>query len=169
MPYIVAIIWILLALAAGYWVGKYGFAFPPGTFASSGTASASDAAKDEADIRAFIQRYFSTWSAKDIAGYGACFQENATIAFVDQISDEPVVLDLKNFLESQRKAHETADVPMTETSESVSVQLHGRVAHVQVRWVLKKDGSDVRGWDFYTLVKAGQNWKIMHLSFFNDE
>ena len=153
--YVVAVIWIMLALAAGYWTGKFGFALPP-----------DYAVPEEAAIRTLIQGYFKTWSAKDMEGYGACFQEDATIAFVDEIA--PVVLDRERFLDSQRRAHERATTPMTEMPESIAVQLHGGVAHVQVRWHLKKAEGDERGWDFFTLVKVGGAWKIIHLSFFND-
>ncbi len=36
----------------------------------------------EPTVRSFLERYFSTWSAKDMDGYGACFHPQARISFV---------------------------------------------------------------------------------------
>ncbi|MDZ4287259.1 MAG: hypothetical protein U0984_04835, partial [Prosthecobacter sp.] len=39
---------------------------------------------EEPVLRTFLERYFSTWSAQDMEGYGACFDPAARITFVDQ-------------------------------------------------------------------------------------
>src|SRR5436190_24062503 len=62
---------------------------------------------DDASIRAFLTRYFSTWSAKDMDGYAACFHPQARVLFMTE-SGQVASEGLTDFLHGQRLAHETA-------------------------------------------------------------
>lgn len=171
MHYVVAIVWVMVAIGIGYWAGRYGAGFPTAAVGADALPAMSRPAgpEERRAIEAMIRRYFATWSARDIDGYGACFMPDATILFVDPATGEGVPMELGPFLESQRQAHARAVEPMEEVAETIALEAHGVLAHVQVRWLLRKSGTETRGWDYFSLVKVNGEWKISHLSFYNDK
>ena len=122
---------------------------------------------DEANIRAFLTRYFSTWSAKDMEGYAACFHPQARILFLDR-SGEVVSEGVSDFLHGQRMAHESASAPMTEEPVEMVIQGDAKAAQAQVTWVLRKGGTEERGTDLFTLKREGGGWKIVSLVFYGE-
>ena len=121
---------------------------------------------DEQDVRAFLERYFSTWSAKDMDGYGACFLEQARITFVHQ--GVPQSQGLTDFLHGQKLSHATTTVPMTEVPTDMKILRDERTAQASVRWKLTKGSEVTLGTDCFTLIKTSTGWKIMSLVFYND-
>jgi hypothetical protein len=122
---------------------------------------------DDASIRTFLNRYFSTWSAKDMDGYASCFHPQARIHFVDssgQVTSEGVT----DFLHGQRLAHERATVPMTEKPLEMTIQGDAKVVQAQVTWVLTKGSTENRGTDFFTLKRDPSGWKIVSLVFYGE-
>lgn len=124
------------------------------------------AGHDDADVREFLTRYFSTWSAKDMDGYGACFHEQARVTFVNK--GVPLTQGLTDFLHSQKLGHATATSPMTEVPTSMKILRDDRTAQASVRWKLTKGAETVTGTDCFTLIKTANGWKIMSLVFYND-
>jgi hypothetical protein len=121
---------------------------------------------DSADVREFLTRYFATWSAKDMDGYGACFHEQARVTFVHQ--GVPQSEGLTDFLHGQKLSHATTTVPMAEVPTDMKILRDDRAAQASVRWKLTK-GSDITlGTDCFTLIKTSTGWKIMSLVFYND-
>jgi hypothetical protein len=121
---------------------------------------------DSADVREFLTHYFSTWSAKDMDGYGACFHEQARIVFVHQ--GEPHSQGLTDFLHGQKLSHSTTTVPMTEVPTDMKILRDERTAQASVRWKLTKGTDITLGTDCFTLIKTSSGWKIMSLVFYND-
>lgn len=121
---------------------------------------------DDADVRAFLTRYFSTWSAKDINGYGSCFHEQARITFMHE--GLPQTQGLTDFLHGQKLGHTNATVPMTEVPTDMKILCDERTAQASVRWKLTKGAEIVTGTDCFTLIKTPAGWKIMSLVFYND-
>ncbi len=122
---------------------------------------------DDAAIRIFLGKYFSTWSAKDMTGYASCFDEKARVIFLGQ-NGEVVSEGLTDFLHSQRLAHEMATVPMTEKPLEMTVQGDTKVAQASVTWVLTKGTTEEKGTDFFTLRRVGNEWKIVSLVFYGE-
>ena len=121
---------------------------------------------DSPDVREFLKHYFSTWSAKDMDGYGACFHEQARITFVHQ--GVPQSQGLTDFLHGQKLSHATSTVAMTEVPTDMKILHDERTAQASVRWKLTK-GTDITiGTDCFTLIKTSTGWKIMSLVFYND-
>lgn len=118
---------------------------------------------DRAALAEFVERYFTTWSAKDIAGYGQLFHPNARVWF--GISSPWALAD---FLESQRRAHAESPVPLTEKALSWDANVNNGLAHVRVYWELHRGEKAVRGYDFFTLVFSEGRWQIISL-IFNEE
>ncbi|MFZ4765114.1 MAG: nuclear transport factor 2 family protein [Roseimicrobium sp.] len=133
----------------------------------AGCAHSRAAHPDDAGIRQFLARYFSTWSARDMEGYGACFHPSARVFFVAK-SGEVSSDGLTNFLHGQKLAHETASDPMTEKPLVMTIQGDAKVVQASVTWVLTKGASEERGTDFFTLKREGNGWKIVSLVFYGE-
>ena len=121
---------------------------------------------DSADVREFLTHYFSTWSAKDMDGYGGCFHEQARIVFVHQ--GVPQSQGLTDFLHGQKLSHATTTVPMKEVPTDMKILSDERTAQASVRWKLTKGADITLGTDCFTLIKTSTGWKIMSLVFYND-
>lgn len=118
------------------------------------------------DVRAFLETYFSTWSARDMEGYGACFHEQARVSYVSK--GVPYTQGLTDFLHSQKLSHATASAPMTEVPTDMKILRDERTAQASVRWKLTKGAEITTGTDCFTLIKTPAGWKIMSLVFYND-
>lgn len=121
---------------------------------------------ETADVREFLTHYFSTWSAKDMDGYGACFHEQARITYVHQ--GVPQSQGLTDFLHGQKLSHATTTAPMTEVPTEMKILRDERTAQASVRWKLTKGSEVTLGTDCFTLIKTSTGWKIMSLVFYND-
>ncbi len=121
---------------------------------------------NDADIRTFLERYFSTWSAKDMQGYGACFHEQARISYVSQ--GVPYTQGYTDFLHSQKLSHAASATPMVEVPTGMQILHDDRTAQASVRWKLSKGAEITTGTDCFTLIKTPAGWKIMSLVFYND-
>jgi hypothetical protein len=122
---------------------------------------------DEANIHKFLNTYFSTWSAKDMDGYGACFHPQARVLMLD--SDDKVTSQgLTDFLHGQKMAHQLSKESMVEKPLEMRLQGDMRAVQAEVTWVLTKGNSEVRGTDFFTLKREGNGWKIVALVFYGE-
>ncbi|HYF37230.1 MAG TPA: nuclear transport factor 2 family protein [Prosthecobacter sp.] len=122
---------------------------------------------EEPALRSFLERYFSTWSAKNIEGYGACFHSSARITFVDK-GGESASQGLTDFLHSQKLSHAQSAYPMSEVPTDITISGDSRIAQAAVRWKLTKGAETVTGTDYFTLVKSPAGWRIIALAFYND-
>lgn len=135
-------------------------------FLTSSCASSKSAA-DTPEVRAFLTRYFATWSAQDMEGYGACFDPEARILFIPgngQVISQGTI----DFLHGQKMAHEQSSSPMTERPLDMTIQGDAKVVQAAVTWVLKKGDKEERGTDFFTLHRVGEGWKIISLVFYGE-
>ena len=123
--------------------------------------------QDQAEITNFLNRYFSTWSAKDMDGYGACFHPTARITFV-QGGGSAGSQGLTDFIHGQKLGHEQSREPMVEVPTEMKITGDARVAQAEVRWRLTKGSTIVTGTDYFTLIKTSEGWKIAALVFYND-
>lgn len=122
---------------------------------------------NEGEVRTFLNRYFSTWSAADMDGYGDCFHPLARVIFMGQ-KGEAKSEGLTDFLHGQKMGHAASNEPMTEVPTSMSITMEDRGAQALVRWKLTKGSTTVTGTDLFTLVFTPKGWKIMSLVFYND-
>ncbi len=120
---------------------------------------------DDAAVRVMLNRYFDTWSKRDMDGYGKCFDPQARILFVAKNGDV-VSEGLTDFLHGQTLGHEQAATPMTERPLEMKIQGDAKVAQAAVTWVLTKGSNEERGTDFFTLRRVDEGWKIVSLVFY---
>ena len=125
------------------------------------------ASPGETEVRTFLNRYFSTWSAKDMDGYGGCFHPQARITFVGK-GGASQSDGLTDFLHGQKLSHAQATAPMTEVPTDMKITMDARVAQAAVRWKLTKGAEIVTGTDYFTLIQTESGWKIVSLVFYND-
>jgi hypothetical protein len=127
----------------------------------------SEVSPREAEVRKFINTYFESWSARDMASYGRTFHTRARIWFTNQapMEKDQAPMEKEPFLQSQRRAHASSQFQMKEVPLSVEVTIKGNLAHVNVYWELDRGPERVRGYDFFTLVFADRRWQIIALVF----
>jgi pyrrolidone-carboxylate peptidase len=150
------------------WAGQQS---TPATVAAPATTTLHQAALDssapdprEVAVRALIERYFQTWNAEDVDRYGQCFMPQAAVQLMDP-AGRLTTLPLRIFLDSQREAHrETPD--MIETPERVDVRFEGKIARVIVYWKLIAGGKEQYGYDHFTIMPIGDQWRIANLFFY---
>ena len=134
---------------------------------AAGTSSTNDTQQQEA-IGKFLDRYFSSWSAGDMAAYQKCFHPEATIFFLDRENTRQVSYALPSFIRTQEKAHQTAAEKMREIPLEKRITSSDSLGQAAVRWKLFKGGKTTTGVDLFTLVLTGGEWKILHLTVRND-
>ena len=118
-------------------------------------------------ITAFVETYFSSWSKGDFARYRACFDPGASISF--KAGEKWLPWALPKFLDDQEQFQSTRRSEEVPLSTSVKAESPG-IALVEVPWRLQRAGSKevTTGIDWFTLVKTGEGWRIMHLTFWQD-
>jgi Putative lumazine-binding len=122
---------------------------------------------DESDVRAFLTRYFQTWSDQDMVGYEGCFHAQARISFVEP-SGLVTSMGLTDFIHSQRLAHQQTPARMKEVPLEMRLELHRPITQAAVTWRLTKGSSEQTGTDYFTLAKTPAGWRILSLVFNND-
>ena len=127
----------------------------------------SGKAGDDKEVRSFLERYFSTWSAQDMDGYGACFHDHARISFVEK-SGQVDTMGLTDFLHSQVMAHQTSPVKMNEVPLEMKITQGAHITQASVTWKLSKGNETNTGTDNFTLVKTASGWRIIALVFDQD-
>lgn len=118
------------------------------------------------DIRAFLESYFSTWSASDLKGYRSHFHEDARIY---QINNRGIIssLDLNSFIAQQSIALARSPGSMYEKMTSFTADKDSRAASVTVQWELHKGSAVKTGIDRFILCREQKgNWKILALVFY---
>lgn len=176
--------WVLVRLAPlaidgrclAAWVAAFGLvlaglsghrlAYGEETIGAAKPPAASVDARD-ADVRKLIERYFKSWSSRDLDRYGQCFMPQAAVQLVDE-QGRLITMPLAPFLKSQKLAHERAKQPMTETPQTIEVRFEAKLARAVVRWKLVEGERTTLGYDHFTLMETPAGWRIANLIFYND-
>ena len=120
----------------------------------------------KAAVTELITRYFHTWSSQDLERYGQCFMPQAAVQVIDQ-NGKLVSMPLAPFLRSQQEAHRRATAPMVETPESIEIRFDAKLAHALVYWKLVDGARIEKGYDHFTLMRSGGQWRIANLIFYS--
>lgn len=121
-------------------------------------------AGERENVRAAVNHYFESWSAKDMAAYQACFHPDAVISYVS--GDGQLIRSMLNpFIESQRLAHASSQFAMKEIPVKIEETLSENFASALVHWELTTATKVKKGVNVFTFVKEGDKWKIASLVF----
>ena len=134
----------------------------------AGCRAQGQAHPDDAEVRKFLERYFSTWSAQDMEGYGSCFHPQARVFTLDG-PNTVISQGLTDFLHGQKLAHQLSSTPMTEKPVTMTIQGDAKGVQAYVTWVLVKGSKEERGTDLFTLKKDPTGaWKIVSPVFYGE-
>ena len=136
------------------------------TLSGAQDSGPGDADPREQAVREMIERYFMTWSAQDLDRYGQCFIPQAVIQLIDP-QGRVATMPLKRFLDGQRQSQQEAGQRMVETPESIEVRFEARLARVVVFWKLVAGERVEYGYDHFTLMHSGGQWRIANLIFYS--
>lgn len=154
---------VLLAVA---WANRTSIGDEPaGGAVAAPQAAAVDAR--EAAVRQLIERYFKSWSSRDLERYGQCFLPQAAVQLIDQ-QGRVTTMPLGPFLKTQQIAQQQAKQPMIETPESIDVRFEAQLARAVVRWKLVDGERTDEGYDHFTLLETRGGWRIANLIFYSD-
>jgi hypothetical protein len=114
------------------------------------TACSTPTHPEEALVRSFLERYFSTWSAQDMAGYESCFAPQARVAYVGPGGGGIDSQGLTDFIHGQKMSHQQSSSPMNEVPLEMKISGDARIAQAAVSWRLTKG-------DWHGLLHPGED------------
>lgn len=120
-----------------------------------------------ADVKKFVERYFRTWSNREMDAYGEGFLREAVVQFIDdrgQVNTQGTV----EFLADQRRFQSLR--PAKEYPLAADVRFEGPLARAVVHWKLEDGANPPRyGYDHFTLVRRDGQWRILNLVFYGTD
>lgn len=119
--------------------------------------------KRTAEVKAFVERYFSTWSRNEMDDYADCFLNEAVIQFIDargQLQSQ----GKRTFIAEQRQVQ--SKNPGLEVPEEIDIRFEPNLARAVVYWKLTMNKRVEYGYDHFTLAKQDGKWKIVNLVFY---
>lgn len=141
------------------------FALMLGTWSCQNLGQRGSSAQ-HAELKAFIHKYFTSWSNKDIGGYRSCFWPEASIQLLGA-GGTVTLYQLQSFIETQRHFLESTQLPVKEEPISVDIQFERELARIFVHWKLTH-GTEIKyGYNHFLLMKHDGTWRILSLVFYN--
>ena len=132
-----------------------------------GSCGAAEGNVVDGGIHKFVETYFGSWSRADFSVYRSLFHSSASVTVLEGEQWRP--WDLSTFLNDQERVQ--SQQKMEEIPLSIDVKAsENRSAFVEVAWQLNRtpQSPPVTGKDWFTLVKEGEAWKILNLTFWQD-
>lgn len=132
------------------------------------TADSQSATTDPrgADVESFINRYFSSWSSRDLDTYGDCFARGSCVQYIGE-NGAIELYELQPFLDLQSRVHRQSRVRLRETPESIDIRFEQDLARVVVHWKLVAGSRTELGYDHFTLRNGSDGWRIVNLVFYS--
>ncbi|MFM7057286.1 MAG: nuclear transport factor 2 family protein [Planctomycetota bacterium] len=132
--------------------------------AKAAAAPAGPVNPERAAVEKLVSNYFKSWSDQRMRDYADCFARNAVIQEVD---GGDVRTQFKDpFVAEQTNYHRIAVFKAVEVPVQTSIQFEAELARVVVYWKLTAGPRVQYGYDHFTLVKVGEDWKIVNLVFY---
>lgn len=116
-------------------------------------------------IRKLIDGYFKSWSEQRMKDYGDCFAEGAVIQEVTR-SGEIFTQAKAPFVAAQTSYHKSAVHKAIEVPVTTDFTFEAELARAVVYWKLTAGPRTQFGYDHFTLIKQGGEWKIANLVFY---
>ena len=97
--------------------------------------------------------------------YGDCFADNACIQFVSP-DGQLVTVPKRPFVAGQERSQRESPDRQSEAPESIDIRFEWKLAHAVAYWKLTAGRRSEYGYDHFTLMKFGGQWRIIHLVFY---
>lgn len=115
-------------------------------------------------VEKLVRNYFKSWSDQRMRDYSDCFAENAVI---QEINGSEITTQLKDpFVAAQTTYHRMAVFRAIEVPVQTTISFEAELARVVVYWKLTAGPRTQFGYDHFTLMKIGKDWKIVNLTFY---
>lgn len=133
--------------------------------AIAAACSADDSSPELPAIKALIDGYFKSWSDQRMKSYGDCFAEGAVIQEITR-SGEIHPQAKAPFVAGQTAYHKSARHKAIEVPVKTTITLEANLARAVVYWKLTAGPRIQYGYDHFTLIRQGEEWKIANLVFY---
>jgi len=116
-------------------------------------------------VKKLIDDYFKSWSEQRMKDYGNCFAEGSVIQEISRSGD--IHTQMKGpFVATQTTYHKMALFRAVEVPVRTDITFEADLARAVVYWKLTAGPRIQFGYDHFTLIKQGGQWKIVNLVFY---
>ena len=123
------------------------------------------ASKDEAEIKAVIERYLDAVRTWKPDAFRATFHPAANIAHYYVKGDEIKTITLDQFVETIGSLHTKYD-NAEEQAKDIDVWVVDHIASVRVPFRFVMGPRTMEGQDLFNLARCNGEWKIIHKSYY---
>ncbi|MFO1002945.1 MAG: nuclear transport factor 2 family protein [Planctomycetaceae bacterium] len=146
----------------------------PTSFASADpTAQSSEKSAKATDpelpaVEKLIKHYFLSWSEQRMKDYGECFADGAVVQEINR-GGEIYTQNKIPFVAGQAAYHKSATYKAVEVPVKTEIRFEADLARAVVYWKLTAGPRLQYGYDHFTLIKQGDDWKIVNLVFYGTD
>jgi pyroglutamyl-peptidase len=119
-------------------------------------------------VEKLIKHYFLSWSEQRMKDYGNCFADGAVVQEINR-DGEIYTQNKTPFVAGQTAYHKSAVHKAIEVPVKTEIRFEADLARAVVYWKLTAGPRLQYGYDHFTLIKQGDEWKIVNLVFYGTD
>jgi pyroglutamyl-peptidase len=119
-------------------------------------------------VEKLIKHYFLSWSEQRMKDYGDCFADGAVVQEISR-GGEIYTQNKVPFVAGQAAYHKSATHKAVEVPVKTEIRFEADLARAVVYWKLTAGPRLQYGYDHFTLIKQGDEWKIVNLVFYGTD
>ena len=119
-------------------------------------------------VEKLIKHYFLSWSEQRMKDYGDCFADGAVVQEISR-GGEIYTQNKTPFVAGQAAYHKSAVQKAVEVPVKTEIRFEADLARAVVYWKLTAGPRLQYGYDHFTLIKQGEDWKIVNLVFYGTD
>lgn len=119
-------------------------------------------------VEKLIKHYFLSWSEQRMKDYGDCFADGAVVQEINR-GGEIYTQNKVPFVAGQAAYHKSATHKAVEVPVRTEIRFEADLARAVVYWKLTAGPRLQYGYDHFTLIKQGDDWKIVNLVFYGTD
>jgi pyroglutamyl-peptidase len=119
-------------------------------------------------VEKLIKHYFLSWSEQRMKDYGDCFADGAVVQEISR-NGEIYTQNKVPFVAGQTAYHKSATHKAVEVPVKTEIRFEADLARAVVYWKLTAGPRLQYGYDHFTLIKQGDDWKIVNLVFYGTD
>ena len=119
-------------------------------------------------VEKLIKHYFLSWSEQRMKDYGDCFADGAVVQEISR-GGEIYTQNKVPCVAGQAAYHKSAAHKAIEVPVKTEIRFEADLARAVVYWKLTAGPRLQYGYDHFTLIKQGDEWKIVNLVFYGTD